>query len=125
MQKLSNRRSSTYLTCRRWTAEEAGQALVAWEDSGLGLTAFATGAGLDPQRLTRWRRRLATTSSTTFEEVLSGVALETVERDALRGVERERFEVVLPSGRVVRVPESFDAGALRRLLAVVDEARAC
>jgi hypothetical protein len=62
MQKLSNRRSSTYLTCRRWTAEDAGQALLAWEDSGLELTAFATGAGLDPQRLTRWRRRLATTS---------------------------------------------------------------
>jgi len=34
-------------------------------------------------------------------------------------VGRERFEVVLPSGRVVRVPESFDADALRRLLAVV------
>jgi hypothetical protein len=126
MRKLSDRKFSTYLTCRRWTAEEAGQALVAWEDSGLGLTAFATGAGLDPQRLTRWRRRLATTGSPTFEEVLpSSLALATVESDALRGVGRERFEVVLPSGRVVRVPESFDAGALRRLLAVVDEARAC
>ncbi len=125
MRKLSDRKFSTYLTCRRWTAEEAGQALVAWEDSGLGLTAFATGAGLDPQRLTRWRRRLATTGSPTFEEVLPGVALAMVERNALHGVERERFEVVLPSGRVVRVPESFDAGALRRLLAVVDEARAC
>lgn len=125
MQKLSNRRSSTYLTCRRWTAEEAGQALIAWEDSGLELTAFAIGAGLDPQRLTRWRRRLATTGSPTFEEVLPCVALATVESDALRGVAGERFEVVLPSGRIVRVPESFDAGALRRLLAVVDEARAC
>jgi hypothetical protein len=125
MQKLSDRKFSTYLTCRRWTAEEAGQALVAWEDSGLELTAFATGAGLDPQRLIRWRRRLATMGSPTFEEVLPCVALATVERDALRGVGRERFEVVLPSGRVVRVPESFDAGALRRLLAVVDEARAC
>ena len=125
MQKLIDRKSSTYLTCRRWTTEEAGQALVAWEDSGLELTAFATGAGLDPQRLTRWRHRLATTGSPTFEEVLPSRALATVERDALRGVGRERFEVVMPSGRVVRVPESFDAGALRRLLAVVDEARAC
>jgi hypothetical protein len=125
MRKLSDRKFSTYLTCRRWTAEEAGQALVAWEDSGLELTAFAIGAGLDPQRLTRWRRRLATTGSPTFEEVLPCVALAAVERDALHGVERERFEVVLPSGRVVRVPESFDAGALRRLLAVVDEARTC
>ena len=36
-----------------------------------------------------------------------------------------RFEIVLASGRIVRVPESFDAGALRRLLAVVEEGRAC
>jgi hypothetical protein len=40
-------------------------------------------------------------------------------------VERERFEIVLPSGCVVRVPESFDASALRRLLSVMAEVRAC
>ena len=125
MRKLSDRKSSTYLTCRRWTADEAGEALLAWEDSGLELTAFAIGVGLDPQRLTRWQRRLAAAGSPTFEEVLPCVALATVERVALRGVAPERFEVVLPSGRVVRVPESFDAGALRRLLAVVDEVGAC
>src|ERR1700679_111523 len=112
MQKLSNRRSSTYLTCRRWTAEEAGQALIAWEDSGLELTAFATGAGLDPQRLTRWRRRLATTGSPTFEEVLPCVALATVESDALRGVAGERFEVVLPSGGVGGVPGALAPGGV-------------
>ena len=49
----------------------------------------------------------------------------TLESDTAAGVARERFEIVLPSGRVVRVPESFDASALRRLLVVVDEARAC
>jgi hypothetical protein len=125
MRKLSDRKSSTYLTCRRWTPEEAGEALLAWEDSGLELTAFAIGVGLDPQRLTRWQRRLAAAGSPTFEEVLPCVALATVERVALRGVAPERFEVVFPSGRVVRVPESFEAGALRRLLAVVDEVGAC
>ena len=106
-------------------AMEAVQALIAWEDSGLELTAFATSAGLDPQRLTRWRRRRMATGSPTFEEILPCVAMATLERDAVRDVARERFEVVLPSGRVVRVPESFEAGALRRLLAVVDEAVAC
>jgi hypothetical protein len=49
----------------------------------------------------------------------------TVNGDAVASVERERFEIVLPSGRVVRVPESFDAGTLRRLLDVVDEVRSC
>jgi hypothetical protein len=41
------------------------------------------------------------------------------------GVERSWFEVVLQSGRIVRVPESFDAGALGRLLAVVEEGAVC
>ena len=53
------------------------------------------------------------------------VTRATVNGDAVAGVERERFEVVLPSGRIVRVPESFDAGALRRLLDEVDGVRAC
>ena len=127
MQKPRTRRSSTYLTRRRWTAEEARQALAAWEESGLELTAFAIGEGLDPQRLTRWRRQLAAmaTGSPTFEEIIPYVTTAIIERDAGAGVTRERFEIVLPSGRVVRVAESFNAGALRRLLAVVDEVRAC
>jgi transposase-like protein len=125
MQKPRARSSSTYLTRRRWTAEEARQALVTWEESGLELTAFAIGEGLDPQRLTRWRRRLAATGSPTFEEVTPFVAMATIEGDAAASDTRERFEIVLPSGRVVRVPESFDASALRRLLAVVDEGRTC
>ena len=57
-----------------------------------------------------------------FEEVIPG---EVIVADTAPPAPRERFEVVLLSGRVVRVPESFDAGALRRLLAVVDEVRAC
>jgi hypothetical protein len=125
MPKPRARRSSAFLTCRRWTAEEAGDALVAWEASGQELAAFAVSQGLDPQRLTRWRRRLVATGSPTFEEILPTVITATIAGDASASVPRERFEIVMPSGRVVRVPESFEAGALRRLLAVVDEARAC
>jgi hypothetical protein len=87
----------------------------------LELTAFAIREGLDPQRLSRWRRRLAV-SPPVFEEV---VASEVIEAEATMSEDREPFEIVLASGRVVRVPESFDAGALRRLLAVVDEERPC
>jgi transposase-like protein len=114
-------RSSAYLSRRRWTPEEASQALAAWEESGLELTAFAIGEGLDPQRLTRWRRRLSASGSPTFEEFIPSVAMAPIEGNEVPVEARERFEVVLVSGRVVRVPESFDAGALRRLLAVVDE----
>ncbi len=125
MQKPRARRPLTYFTRRRWTEDEARQVLVAWEESGLELTAFAIGEGLDPQRLTRWRRRLAATSSPTFEEIVPHVITAPIESDATAGVARERFEIVLPSGRVVRVPESFDASALRRLLLVVEEVRGC
>jgi len=68
------RSSSNHPTRRRWTAEEARQVLTAWEESGLELTSFASSEGLDPQRLTRWRRRLAT-GAPTFEEVAPCVAM--------------------------------------------------
>ncbi|HEY4917740.1 MAG TPA: hypothetical protein VIH92_12560 [Solirubrobacteraceae bacterium] len=114
-------RSSAYLACRRWSPAEAGQALAALEQSGLELTAFAIREGLDPQRLSRWRRRLAA-SPLAFEEV---TVREVIAADTAPREERACFEVVLVSGRVVRVPESFDAGALRRLLAIVEEVRSC
>jgi len=35
------------------------------------------------------------------------------------------LELVLGSDRIVRVPSDFDAAALRRLLAVLEEAASC
>ena len=114
--------SSVYLASRRWTATVAGQALLALDKSGLQLTAFAVREGLDPQRLARWRRRLAAPAAPVFEEI-APVEVTRAEREA--GVGQEPFEVVLRSGRVVRVPPSFEVGALRRLLEVVDEVGPC
>jgi len=126
MQKPRARSSPAYRSRRRWTAEDAGQALAALERSGLTLTAFAIGEGLDPQRLSRWRRRLGGAASPVFEEVVVADPVASIlDSDAARRAERELFEVVLASGRVVRVPASFDAGALRRLLAVAEEVRPC
>jgi hypothetical protein len=124
MQKGRSRRSSLYLTHRRWTADDARAALADLDASGLDLGTFALDAGLDPQRLKRWRRTLlAAESEAVFEEVVAppGAPPATVEVGGARGW----FEVVLASGRVVRVPESFDAGALGRLLIVVDGGTAC
>jgi lambda repressor-like predicted transcriptional regulator len=99
--------------------------LAALEDSGLTMAAFAVREGLDRQRLRRWRRVLGAPSrGPLFEEiprheVLAAGAVVT-EPEAV-GV----LEVVLASGRVVRVPPAFDAPTLRRLLAVLDEVGAC
>jgi transposase-like protein len=124
MPKRRAQSQSTYLASRRWTAEEAGQALAAFEQSGMAIGAFAAREGLDPQRLARWRRRLVEEGEApTFEEVTAGVTGAPLGRDA--DVPVERFEIVLPSGCVVRVPASFETNALRRLLSVVDEVRGC
>jgi len=125
MPKPGARSPSTYLTHHRWTEEEAREALAALEQSGLGIVAFGIREGLEPQRLARWRRRLAmATAAPAFEEV-TRVTRAPDGGGAAVHVGRERFEIVLPSGCVVRVPESFEASALRRLLSVMEEVRAC
>jgi len=119
-----SRNSARYLKRRRWTADDAQAALADLEASGLTLSAFAQGLGLEPQRLMRWRRVLTPTEDVVFEEVgrqVPGGAM----RGDVAGVAHGCLEVVLASGRVVRVPESFDAEALARLLAVVEEVGAC
>ncbi len=125
MPKLRVQSPSSYLTHRRWTEEEARQALADFDRSGLGIVAFAIREGLTPQRLGRWRRRLEGVAAPAFEEVTSRVTAVGASGGVAVPVERERFEIVLPSGCVVRVPESFDASALQRLLSVMAEVRAC
>jgi len=104
--------------------------LAAFEESGLTMTAFAGREGFDCQRLQRWRRVLgASVAAPAFEEVpraeivpaLGPVASEAAKPEADGGA----LEIVLTSGRVVRVPPSFDTATLRRLLAVLDEVDAC
>jgi hypothetical protein len=126
MQKGRSRRSGSYLTCRRWTADDAQAALADLKASGLDLGVFAIDAGLDPQRLRRWRRTLAVPpSEVVFEEVAAAPAEPLRGVAVTAGIERSWFEVVLRSGRIVRVPETFDAGALGRLLTVVEEGAPC
>jgi|SRR5580700_11219895 hypothetical protein len=126
MQKPRAQSSPEYRSSRRWTLEQAMRALAALDRSGLTLTAFAIREGLDPQRLSRWRRQLAAAAPPVFEEVIPRATSPALDEDEAASTGRERFEVVLRSGRVVRVPASFDVGALRRLLAIVEEeARPC
>jgi transposase-like protein len=110
---------------RRWTADDARAALADQEASGLALSAFALEMGLEPQRLLHWRRVLAPTKDAAFEEVVRRPTVRGTRGDVVAGVAQGCCEVVLASGRVVRVPESFNAEALARLLAVVEEVGVC
>ena len=125
MQKTRSRSSSTYLIHRRWTAKDAQEALAAQARSGLTLRAFAAREGLDAQRLDRWRRRLAAERAAPFVEIPRPAIEAAIAVAGAADGPRERFEIVLGSGRVVRVAASFDANALRRLLEVVDSVRSC
>ena len=122
MRKTRARSSSTYLARRRWTVDDAKEALAAQEQSGLTMRAFATREGLDTQRLERWRRRLAAPA---FEEVARPEVAAATHSEVVATAQRERFEIVLREGRIVRVPELFDANALLRLLEVADQVRSC
>ena len=86
--------------------------LSAVEESGESLAAFAKREGLSAERLYRWRRKLTKQAFVEIER--KPVAIDG------GGV----LEVVVASGRVVRVPANFNASALQRLLAVL-EADAC
>lgn len=92
----------------RWTAAVARQVLAAWSASGLSRQEFAEKHGIHEQRLYNWQRRLAEASpgnDVQFREL----AAPAVSVDP-------RLEVVLPSGVLLRVPPSFDASAVARLL---------
>jgi transposase-like protein len=82
----------------------------------LTLSAFAAREGLAAQRLYSWKRRLERGGNAGSPSV----AFLELRRSALAPV-----EIVLRSGRVLRVSESIDPGALRRLVDVLERERAC
>lgn len=98
-------RSRSVLTRKRWSEEDARKAIGALEESGQPVSVFAARHGLDTQRLYLWRRRLRQSRPAFIE----------VKPTAPRCI-----EVELGSGRVLRVPEHFDAASLRELLEVLE-----
>jgi hypothetical protein len=106
--------------CPRWTESQAREVIATLERSGKSVSAFAADHGLDPQRVYLWRRRVAGGDGTTFRELIVRPSATVSVADG-----SPPFELVLTSGTVVRVPASFDAVALVRLLQVVAQARAC
>jgi hypothetical protein len=87
--------------------------LAAQRASGLSALAFSRREGLGRERLYWWRKRLERTGSraTTFVEVKARAT--------------ELVEVVLGSGRVLRVPSAIEPEVLRRLVEALDEQSAC
>ena len=102
---------------QRWTSADAHAVLDEFDRSGLSVAAFAAREGLDAQRLYLWRRRLAAADRAAVTPAFVEVRH--------RGVERDRVEIVLRSGRILRVAESVDVDALRRIADALDEDAGC
>jgi transposase len=115
---MSKHALALYRTRRRWTVEEARSALAALRASGLSVNDFAIREGLDVQRLYWWRRRLANAIG---DATVAPVFVELTARSPTTAP----VEVVLRSGRVLRVPESIDTTTLRRLVEALEQEAPC
>lgn len=98
---------------RRWKIADALTVLAALDGSGLSLAEFARREGLEVQRLRRWQRRLA-------RQRRSQVMVPAPELIEIHPRRPEPVEIVLASGRVLRVAETIDVAALARLVAALE-----
>jgi hypothetical protein len=104
-----------------------------WKDSGLTAKGFAAELGINAHSLTWWRWRLSSTRAAatktrvrtqhTASKVSSATPAPLTFVELSAAVAVEPLEVVLPSSLRIRVPSGFDAGALHRLLEVLDARR--
>lgn len=104
---------------RRWTEDDARDALDALARSGLSVRAFAEAAGIDVQRLARWRRKWAAPAPPRPSKPKAVAFVEVRQREA------DRVEVVLRSGRVLRCAEEISVATLRRLVSALEDEPAC
>jgi len=96
---------------RRWIRQ--------WQQSGLSVRAFCARHHLAQPSFYAWRREIQ--QRDTVADTL--VPVQLVPHDEPSGP--STFEVVLASGRTLRVAPGFDAATLRQLLAVLEEVRSC
>lgn len=111
---------------QRWTREQAHAVLEKQASSGLTVREFAERERLEPARLYRWRERLGASTST--GQHLAARAASMPERAAfveIRSHRPSRIELVLRTGHVLFVPDSFDASALSRLVEILERASEC
>ena len=96
------------------------------EESGLKVGKFAEREGLNAGTLSFWKWKLARgevgRASGARVEALKFVEL-TASASPAPPAASASFEVLLRSGRTLRVPGGFDAAELARLVGVLEEAR--
>ena len=99
---------------RRWR-----QWLRQWRASGVSVRVFCEAHGLAEANFYAWRRELARRDT----ETTAFLPVQVVPDPVPAG--QQALELLLASGRTVRVPVGFDATTLRQLLAVLEEQPPC
>ncbi len=114
---------------RRWSAEDKCRIVAETREPGMTVAKVARRHDIHANQIYAWRRRY---SGDPLDPVLSSEAAAfmpvTVVPDtapAAAGGEKTELpglmEIVLANGRLVRVDRHVDAGALRRILSVLEE----
>jgi transposase-like protein len=103
-------------TRRRWTRTEARGVMAAYEASGLSIEEFAEREGLKPERVARWMRKLKSGKPSAAPKF---VELHPVRSSA------KQVEIVLRTGHILFVNESFDPRSLRWVLELLERDAEC
>lgn len=95
-----------------------------WRRSGLTAEEFANSIGVRVGTLTHWAWQLGHELRTRQAKVTPPpLRMASVMEWVGGGAGSERFELVLGNGRRLHIPARFEADALKRLLAVVEDAQ--
>lgn len=130
--KTTNHTASGTGARMRWNEQAAREVIDAVQASGTTVAQYARQHGLNAWVLYDWRRRLGMRRGSTPTASRRLADVQSTTRSAFLPVRVARpeasdasssapLELVLTSGRVVRVPSSFDGAALRRLVAALEE----
>jgi transposase len=91
-----------------------------WKDSGLTAKEFAGETGINAGTLQFWKYKLRKLGPGRRANAASSLLSSIVEVQPTVVLPESRFEIELGNGRRVRVPATFDAPALKALLAVLE-----
>jgi transposase-like protein len=104
----------------RWTEAQAREVLAAVVASGLGVAEFAARHGVQAQRIYLWRRKLGASDKQLARRPMF---VEVAPR--LSAPAGGRYEITTPHGETLRIEGPVDAQAVRSLVAILREGRAC
>jgi len=107
------------------TRAEWAKRVEQWEASGLSAAAFAKRERLVAKRLVWWRWKLRASPSARAASPLDFLPVRVVSTATARPSTAGSIEIVLPNGRIVRVPAGFDEGDLERVLVVASGSASC